>query len=244
MNRDWMKVAAIWVALTAVGEIAVLTWRMLPEGYTREYEIVDEAYVLLMVLAVPVFMFMVTMLAYSAINFRSRGEPTEDGPPMEGSPKVIGAWLGITTALTIGVVINPGFVGLSDIRGDSSADMVIEVSGRQWAWDVTYENGVETSTELVVPVHTRIRFDVTAIDVLHSFWVPAFGTKIDAVPGRVTELYVTTERTGDGADDLNLRVQCAELCGLAHGRMAIPVRVVDENEFDAWLHEMQAAEGN
>ena len=89
--------------------------------------------------------------------------------------------------------------------------------------------------ELVVPVDTRIRFDVTSIDVLHSFWVPAFGMKIDAVPGRTTEMFVTTERTGDYADDSTLRAQCAELCGLSHAEMAMPVRVVERAEFDAWV---------
>lgn len=242
MNRDWLKVGIIWAVLTALGEVAVVTWRMFPEGYTREYEVVDEAYILLMVLAVPVFMFMITMLTYSVIKFGSREQPTEDGPPMHGSNRVIVAWLVITSALTVGILINPGFVGLSDIRGEESSDMVIEVEGQRWSWKVTYDNGIVTTDELIVPVHTRIRFDITATDVLHSFWVPAFGTKIDAVPGRTTELYITTERTGTGEEDLNLRVQCAELCGLGHARMAMPVSVVGEAEFDAWVDEWLAAE--
>jgi len=246
VDRDWLKVGIIWAALTALGEVAVVTWRMFPEGYTREYEVVDEAYVLLMIMAVPVFMFMVTMLTYSAIRFGSRERPTEDGPPMHGSSRVITAWLVITSALAVGILINPGFVGLSDIRGESSSDMVIEIEGQRWLWVVTYENGTVVRSDddgvMVVPVDTRIRFDVTATDVLHSFWVPAFGTKIDAVPGRTTELYITTERTGTGEEDLNLRVQCAELCGLDHGRMAMPVNVVEEAEFEAWIEERLAVE--
>lgn len=235
MRRDWLTVVGIWAALTAIGEFAVFTWSMLPETYAREAEVVDDAYVLLLALAVPVFAFMVTMLGYSAIRFGTRSRPTEDGPPMKGSRTVVTSWLLITAALAFTVLINPGFVGLSDLRGESSADVVIEVQGQRWFWTVTYQNGGQSVDELVVPVDTRIRFDVTSLDFLHSFWIPAFRTKIDAVPGRTTELFVTPERTGTWGDDTNLRVQCAELCGLGHTSMAMPVRVVEKADFESYV---------
>jgi cytochrome c oxidase subunit 2 len=77
--------------------------------------------------------------------------------------------------------------------------------------------------------------------VLHSFWVPAFRVKIDAVPGRTTHVYVSIEREGSYETDSGLRVQCAELCGMDHGAMALPIRVLPRAEFDAWLAEHQAA---
>jgi cytochrome c oxidase subunit 2 len=238
LRRDWLIVSAMWAVLTVIGEVIVFTWSMLPDGYAREAEIVNDAYVLLLAFAVPVFTFMVSILAYSAFKFRSRGQPTDDGPPMTGSPRVITAWLVVTSGLTLAVLINPGFVGLADVRGEAAADMVVGVSAQRWTWDITYENGATTREELVLPVDTRIRFDVTATDILHSFWVPAFGVKIDAVPGRTTEMYVTTERTGDRVNDSNLRVQCAELCGSGHSVMAIPVRVVEQSEFDTWVQDL------
>lgn len=242
MKRDWQIVAVTWAVLTALFEYVVFNWSMLPEGYARESEVVNEAYVLLLALAVPVFTFMLSMLGYSAIRFRGNGDEVEDGPPMTGSRRVISTWLAITSGLTLFVLINPGFVGLADIRGESSADMVVAVEGQRWTWNATYGNGAVSTEELVVPVETRIRFDVTSIDVLHSFWVPGFGVKIDAVPGRTTELFITTERVGDYADDEKLRVQCAELCGLGHADMAMPVRVVEEAEFEAWLNELSTIE--
>lgn len=234
MRRDWLRVAGLWAGLTVLGEVAVFTWSMLPEGYAREADVVDDAYLLLLALGMPVFTFVVTMLFYSAFRFRAREQPTEDGPPMKGSPAVVVGWLAITSVLALTVLINPGFVGLADVRGESSADVVIEVEAQRWFWTITYENGGVSTDELVVPVDTRVRFDVTSLDVLHSFWVPAFRTKIDAVPGRTTELFITPERTGTGADEFNLRVQCAELCGLGHATMAMPVRVVEKAEFDSW----------
>ncbi|MFN0088907.1 MAG: cytochrome c oxidase subunit II [Acidimicrobiales bacterium] len=131
--------------------------------------------------------------------------------------------------------INPGFVGLRDLRGSSEADLVVQVQAQRWSWVFTYPDGVRSTTELALPVDERVRFDVTATDIVHSFWIPAFRTKIDAVPGRTTQLYVTPERTGDADRDFNVRVQCAELCGLGHTVMAAPVRVLERAEFDAWL---------
>ena len=238
MRREWLVVGAIWAALTALGEFVVTTWSMLPEGYSREAHVVNDAYVLLLVMAVPVFAFMVTMLGYSIVAFRHAGA-TEDGPNLSDNKRVVLTWLAVTAALVLAVLINPGFVGLRDIRGTQSADMAIEVVGQRWNWTVTYENGATTTTEMVVPVDTRIRFDVTSTDVLHSFWVPGFGLKVDAVPGRTTQMYVTTERTGETGQDSRLRVQCAELCGLSHADMAMTVRVVDQATFDAWVEDLK-----
>ncbi|MBI2911334.1 MAG: cytochrome c oxidase subunit II [Chloroflexi bacterium] len=79
-----------------------------------------------------------------------------------------------------------------------------------------------------------VRFEITATDVIHSFWVPSFRTKIDAVPGMITVVYATPDRTGSFQEDYHFRVQCAELCGLGHGIMATPVVVVEPSQFEAW----------
>lgn len=89
----------------------------------------------------------------------------------------------------------------------------------------------------MLPVNRSVRFEITSLDVLHSFWVPGFLMKIDAVPGRTTLMSLTPTRTGSFQTDPNLRVQCAELCGIAHARMRIPVRVVSDEEFDDWVAE-------
>lgn len=120
MNRDWLRVAGIWAVLTVLGELAVFTWSMLPEGYAHEADVVDDAYLLLLALAVPVFTFTITMLFYSAFRFRVKEQPTEDGPPMKGSRTVVAGWLVITSLLALTVLLNPGFVGLADLRGEAT----------------------------------------------------------------------------------------------------------------------------
>jgi len=89
--------------------------------------------------------------------------------------------------------------------------------------------------EIVLPVDRRVRFEVTSTDVVHSFWVPAFRMKVDAVPGLTTTVYITPNRTGSLADDNGFRLQCAELCGFGHYVMGVPVRVVEQGEFEAWI---------
>ena len=114
----------------------------------------------------------------------------------------------------------------------------------QFAWLAEYpEQNVRVAgpKELVLPAHTRIRFDITALDVVHSFWVPVFRSKMDAVPGQITTLYITTTDPGSPATDSGYRVQCAELCGLLHARMTMPVRVLPQAEFQQWLTQQQAA---
>jgi cytochrome c oxidase subunit 2 len=86
-----------------------------------------------------------------------------------------------------------------------------------------------------------VKFEITGTDVLHSFWVPAFRMKIDAVPGKVTTLYVTPTVVGAFDDDPNMRVQCAEICGTGHARMRTQVVVVEPDEFEEWLAESAQA---
>jgi cytochrome c oxidase subunit 2 len=90
---------------------------------------------------------------------------------------------------------------------------------------------------MVLPLGKLVRFDVTATDVLHAFWVPAFRMKIDAVPGQVTTVFARPNTTGTIEIDAGYRLQCAELCGLGHKDMWFGVRVVEQDEFDAWVAE-------
>lgn len=234
-RRDLLGAGLLWLALVAIGEAILFGFEFLPEQFSREARIIDDAFILLSILGIPVFAFVVSVVIYSAFKFRANGDSLEDGPPIKGSKKVVAAWLTITSALALAILINPGFVGLAELRADPEPDLIIEVESQRWSWNIIYPNGVESSEELVVPVDTRIRFDVTARDVLHSFWVPAFRMKIDAVPGMTTHAFVTPTKIGTFGEDPGLRVQCAELCGIGHAQMAIPVRVVSQAEFEVWL---------
>jgi cytochrome c oxidase subunit 2 len=238
LTRDIVLVAILWVVLTALGWGVMLTFTPFPIAAAVEARIIDDAFTILTVLAVPVFTFVVATLMYSAFRFRSKGTPTEDGPPIRTHRPTIALWLLITTALTVVIIVHPGITGLNDLQAhdDEDVDVLVQVEGTRWVWKVTYPQfGVSSRKELVLPIGEHARFDVTARDVLHSFWIPAFRVKIDAVPGLVTTTFATPDTIGDFDMDANFRLQCAELCGLSHALMQVPVRVVERSEFDEWI---------
>ncbi len=228
-----------------MGEVLILIWDIFPVAASREAEITDDAFLLLTVLAIPIFALVVVILAYTVLNFRRKGSDTSDAEYVRTHDGWVKSWLVWTTALTIGIIIVPGYTGLLDLRAteDDPADLVINVQGQQWFWQYEYEDldvivvDVGQTRELVLPVDNLIRFNVTAHpeDVLHSFWIPAFRIKIDAVPGLTTHIDTTPTETGGFNDDDNFRVQCAELCGIHHSTMFSRVRVVEQAEFDAWV---------
>jgi len=234
----------IWAVLTVAGIAVAMAVEIFPSPASQEAHVIDDAMTLLAVLSVPVFTMVLVLLVYSAIRFRQRGEPTEDGPPVGGNRPLEITWLSVTLALTLYLAWY-GAQGLMEIRdhGAEAArheELVIEAKGNQWFWEFYYpEQGIriKEKEQLYLPVGSRVRFEITASDVLHSFWVPAFRTKIDAVPGLVTTVYATPDRTGDFQKDYNFRVQCAELCGLGHAVMATPVVVVESSEFQAWVDQ-------
>jgi cytochrome c oxidase subunit 2 len=244
MRREWVLVGLVWAGLTALLEFVTWNVTLLPHGYSGEAAVSDEAFRFLLRMGIPVFAAVVAVLDVAVGRFRVRGAPDGDGPPVRSHRRLVFGWLGVTTGLALLLVVYPGLVGLADIRGESRADRVVRVEGARWFWTVTYPDaGVTTTAELVVPVGRRIRFEVTSKDVIHSFWVPAFRLKIDAVPGRTTVVYATAERTGTFQRDPGLRLQCAEMCGLGHATMRIPVRVVSEAEFARWLASQRSAAG-
>ena len=239
MRKSWIPVGILWLAysILIIWATAQFTW--FPKEWAEEAAVVDEAMLLLQYLSAPVMGLVLAIMTWSIIGWRSEGGAhREDGPPQRTNRVVVTTWLVITSALAIYVVINPGFIGLAEIRGEPSSDYVIELQAQQFFWEVTYPNGATALDELVIPSEARVRYDILSIDVLHSFWVPAFRIKIDAIPGITTTAFATAEADGTFEDDVNLRVQCAELCGAGHANMAMPIRVVSDAEWNEYIETL------
>ncbi len=173
-------------------------------------------------------MLVVVTLGYTALRFRATDD-VDDGPPIHGHNGFQAVWLGTSLILVI-ILFGFGAVGLLDIRGAQAADFEVRVVAEQWAWHFEYPNGAR-STELHVPVDQRVHLLINSDDVIHSFWVPAFGVKQDAVPGRPTQIYLTATKQG------TFPAMCAELCGLGHTTMTTTVVVSDAAALDTWLRE-------
>lgn len=170
------------------------------------------------------------------------------------------AWTVIPTLILL-VVAFPATKSLLDLYDTSAADMDVKVTAYQWKWQYEYmgegvsfmselstpETAIynttpksefylqEVSEALVLPVGKKIRFLITAKDVLHAWWVPAFAVKRDAIPGFINETWTRIDEPGI------YRGECAELCGKGHAFMPIVVRAVPEEEFNVWLAEKKVA---
>lgn len=215
-----------------VGITLVAGVQIIPVIASNEAVIENRAFVLLTVLSVPVLMFVVVGLAYAALRFRAAGDAA-DGPAMHGHRGFQAIWLGVSFALVVGLFAY-GAIGLVDIRGAQRSDFEVQVSAEQWAWHFTYPSGV-TSKELHIPVGERVHLVINSTDVIHSFWVPAFGVKQDAVPGRATQVYLTATVAGTYPG------LCAELCGFGHTDMRLSAVVSDRAQLEAWLSQQPAA---
>lgn len=109
----------------------------------------------------------------------------------------------------------------------------INVVGKQWAWEITYKNGFSAANEVVVPVDQDVKLLLTSSDVIHSFFIPSFRIKQDAVPGRYTALWFRANKLGD------FHIFCTEYCGTSHSGMIGKLKVVSRQEFDKYLEQGQ-----
>ena len=241
--KDIVFVVIIWAIFAAIGYAVVLMFTPFPVAAAEEAHLFDEAFTVLTLFAVPVFTFVIAVLVYAAVRFRVRGEPTEDGPPERGHKPVIITWFAGSAVLTAVLIVYPGLTGILDLRrlDREPADVVVQLDAMRFSWVATYpEEGVFSRSprgDLVLPVNEHVRFDITSRDVLHSFWVPGFRIKIDAVPGMTTHTSATPTRIGDFQEDVNYRVQCAEMCGVGHNGMLMKIRVVSREDYEAWIAE-------
>jgi cytochrome c oxidase subunit 2 len=159
----------------------------------------------------------------------------EDAAQVHGATKLELAW---TAGPVIVLFLIAAFVfielpGIKDVPDAAAGEeqLEIKVSGRQFYWEYEYPNGVIAVDQMRAPVGVPVRLEVTApeADVIHSWWIPALGGKIDAIPGVTNHTWFQAETEG------TYNGQCAELCGLEHARMLASVEVVSREEFDAWL---------
>lgn len=244
-RRDVGIFAVVWLVLTAVMEWWAVSTRIHPVAASEEAEIVDGAFDLLLYLGIPVFTFVLVFLFYAVIRFRGGDE---DGPPIHTDRRFVYSWVAVTSALAILVTINPGLTGLAELAADDAdPDLTVDVVAEQWNWTFEYPDydvRLEDADELVLPAGKLILLRVSATDVIHSLWIPAFRVKADAVPGRIHDVYLTPTKLGGFETDSGFRVQCAELCGTGHTRMWSRVTVLDPAEFESWIEAQTSAGGN
>ncbi|PLX69369.1 MAG: cytochrome c oxidase subunit II [Denitrovibrio sp.] len=121
-----------------------------------------------------------------------------------------------------------GWTGYKALRDAPADSMLVDVTARMWSWKFTYPNG-KTSSELYVPANTPVKLNMTSVDVIHSFYVPAYRVKMDTVPGMQTYVWFDT------GEPETYEILCAEYCGVRHSFMLSKVIVLPQEEYDAWI---------
>src|SRR5215210_2444859 len=211
------------------------TW--LPPSASEQADRIDFVFWYVTIICVVIYAIVVAALVYAAWKFRAPPDDDADGPPVHGHTGLEIAWTGIPFLLVTSMAIVSAIVlARNDHTGYNP--LRVDVTAQQFAGTFQYpDNKKLTSTTLVLPIHRPARFTLHALDVLHSFWVPQFGQKQDAVPGTTTEVTVTPNRLG------TFPIVCTELCGLGHPTMRAAVVVLSQDRFAAWLKRGEQAAG-
>ena len=198
------------------------------------------------------------VMLYSIVwHRRSRGHAARQ---FSGNKPLEVAWAIAPVLIVIGIAV-PATAALVKMRDTSDPDITVKITGYQWSWRYDYLNEnigfyselstpqdqiknlapkgehylLEVDRPLVVPVGKKVRILVTANDVIHSWWVPAFGVKQDGIPGFIRDSWFKVDTPGV------YRGQCAELCGKDHGFMPVVVNAVSESDYHAWVDTQHAA---
>lgn len=213
---------------------------------------------LLMIVITGIVLFVTALLVFVMVRFNAKANPTPSTTTHNVMLEII--WTLVPVIILI-IIAVPSFKLLYYVDRAKDPEMTLKVTGYQWYWGYEYpdQGGVtltanmlkddeidpakgqvrllSTDNPVVVPVDTTIQVLVTAQDVIHSFAMPNFGIKIDAVPGRINETWMRIEKPGVYYG------QCSELCGINHAFMPIEIHAVSKEDFAAWIARQQADQG-
>jgi len=220
------------VVFAAILIVIALLIPWFPTEASKQAGNIHTLYDVLLFASIPIFALVETVVVFSVIRFRMRpGEELKDGPPIHGNTRLEVVWTLAPALLIIGLVAY-SYTVLRANEQTKPNELTINVTERQFAFEFSYPqpDGKQiASGTLYMPVNRPVVFKIRSLDVIHSFFVPDFSEKLDAVPGITTTLRVTATRLGA------YPAECTELCGAGHGLMRAPVRVVSAGQFQSWL---------
>ena len=258
--KRFVALTVILTAMAAGGGIALAAsgqpspWEMGLQGAaTPVMESIISFHNILLVIITLITLFVLALLLIIIVKFNARANPTPSRTTHNTLLEV--AWT-VLPVLILTLIAVPSFRLLFTQLDLPPADVTVKATGKQWFWSYSYPDAggfefdslvlsdsernarqpvpprlLAVDNEMVVPVNKNIRVITTGADVIHAFAVPAFGVKIDSIPGRINETWFKAEREGVYYG------QCSELCGKDHAFMPIAVRVVSEADYATWLDQ-------
>src|SRR4051794_35984959 len=221
----------IGIAAAVIGTFLALQIDWFPTQASTAAGKIDTLYDWLLVASVPMFVLVMSVAIYCVVRFRVRpGGPTGDGAPIHGNTRLEVIWVTIPFLIVTALAIYAAVV-LADIEKKKPNELQVRAIGQQFTWHFEYTGlGGKTirSDVLNLPNNRPVHMNINSLDVLHSFWVPQFRLKMDAVPGQTDFVRFTPNRLG------NYEVVCAELCGIGHATMRVRTTVMSPQAFDKW----------
>jgi cytochrome c oxidase subunit 2 len=258
-RRDGLWLLVTWIVLSIIGCLLVaLVWgpHMPPGAASNTARSQQVDITVLGVIATPVVIGVLLYFGWAIAFWRQKPGDETDAAPIHGNTKIQATWITATSAIVLALAVYgtveliapagagagqgpqpifnrgiPPAASLTSWSPNTNNVLQIQVIGQQWAFTYRYPQfgGFET-TDLVLPVNTPVRFNVTSLDVIHDFWAYQLGVKADANPGVNNVAYTTPQTLGQ------FTVRCDELCGIWHGAMYNYGQVVSVSGFMAWAH--------
>ena len=228
-----MRMFLIGAIASAIGVAAGLAIDWFPTDATSSADSIDTLYDVLVIVSVPIFVLVMVVAIYSVTRFRARPGDKSDGAPIHGNARLEVIWVLVPTII-VSVLAAYAWIVLDEVEAKKDNELVVDVYGQQFTWRFDYPNPgggakpIKRATQLWLPKDRPVYFRIHTDDVIHSFWVPQFRLKSDAVPGITTRVRVTPDKVG------SYQVVCTELCGLGHATMRQSVRVVEPRDFQTW----------
>jgi len=248
-SNQIVTVIVVGVVLIAIGIAVGATANWMPVRASAEATSVATLFNVMLAIATVVFLIIEGGVVYSIIRFRAKPGDTSDGPAHHGNIALEVTWTLIPTVIVFVLGVY-SFKVFSDEQTPQDNSVIIGVTGQQFTWSFTYPYEPDpkqsdeinpaakanmVSNELHVPLNRPVEAHITSVDVMHSFYVPEFRIKQDAIPGRSNIARFTPVLAG------NYNVVCTELCGQGHATMHNPVFVEDQAAYDDWVAKLRAA---
>jgi cytochrome c oxidase subunit 2 len=210
------------------------------QGISPQGQDVHQLYVIILILAAPVFIAVEAALIWCIVRYRKRSD--EPAPQTVGGSRSLGVFF-VIPAVIVALLFPFGETTLLRIERTEPPQVQIRVEGFQWQWTFLYlQEGIFVAgktlvrpAEMVVPVDEPVKITLTSRDVIHSFFVPDLLFKRDAIPGRTSTFEFTPTELG------TFPAQCAEFCGLWHSKMTFDVKVVSSLDYQAWIKQQRKA---
>jgi cytochrome c oxidase subunit II len=229
------RLIAVMLGLTAITSVFLLQFDWNGDAASEEAPKIDTLLDVMIILSSFVFSIVMVMLGYSVWRYRAKPGDEGDGEPIHGNTKLEITWTVIPTVIVlVGAIYS--WIVLDDIEARAEDRTQVDVTAQQFKWTFEYPDEGVMSNELHVPVDKQAEFELSALDVIHSFWVPEWRVKKDAVPGITTSVVATPDQEG------TYSLVCTELCGIGHSTMRAFVIVESQEKFDRWISKQPKIE--